>query len=128
MLPLHNYLLKQPRKLYSISLLVHDQYISTWDNVRDEIITKKQYGVDGDNRMNVSSPLPLPFSARPALGVRLYVRGNTKRFIRAILRELTNWVDKVRLKSAQVKWGVITIQMSLIVISFSHILIDQFLF
>eukprot|EP01037_Dinobryon_pediforme_P047916 gene47916-62501_t len=32
--------------------------------------------------------------------MRLYVRGNTKRFLHALVNELTNWVSTTRLKSA----------------------------
>lgn len=44
-----------------------------------DIIERRQYGVDGDRRINLSKPLPAPFTARPRLGMRLYVRGNAKR-------------------------------------------------
>lgn len=71
------------------------------DEHRDEIIERRQYGVDGDNRMNLDKPLPLPFKERPRIGIRLYVRGNTKRFISALVNELTCWVSKTRVKSAQ---------------------------
>ena len=66
----------------------------------DDIIEKRQYGVDGDERINLDKPLPAPFKERPRIGVRLYVRGNTKRFLSALVNELTNWISKTRLKSA----------------------------
>lgn len=66
----------------------------------EEIIEKKQYGVDGDNRMNIKKKPIYPFQSRPSIGVRLYVRGNTKRFLYALINELTNWQSKTRLKSA----------------------------
>lgn len=61
----------------------------------DEIIERRQYGVDGDHRINLDKALPHPFSERPRIGVRLYVRGNTKRFLAALVNELTNWVSQV---------------------------------
>ena len=67
---------------------------------QDEIIERRQYGVDGDDRINLDKPLPLPFVERPRIGMRLYVRGNTKRFLHALVNELTNWVSTTRLKSA----------------------------
>lgn len=67
---------------------------------RDEIIEKKQYGVDGDDGINLSLPFPHPFKERPSIGSRLFVRGNTKRFLNALVGELTNWQSKTRLKSA----------------------------
>lgn len=68
----------------------------------DDIIEKRQYGIDGDtNRINLEKPLPHPFTVRPRIGMRLYVRGNTKRFLWALVNELTNWQSKTRLKSAQ---------------------------
>lgn len=66
----------------------------------DEIIEKRQYGVDGDERINLDKPLPPPFTSRPRIGIRLYVRGNTKRFLIALVNELTNWIAPTRLKSA----------------------------
>jgi hypothetical protein len=66
---------------------------------QDEIIERRQYGVDGDTRINLEKPLPLPFTERPRLGVRLYIRGNTKRFLNALVNELTNWQANTRIKS-----------------------------
>ena len=40
----------------------------------DEILERKQYGVDGDASLNLAKPLPKPFLSRPSLGIRLYVR------------------------------------------------------
>lgn len=54
-----------------------------------------------DNRINLDKPLPSPFLERPRLGMRLYIRGTSKRFLSALVNELTNWVSTTRLKSAQ---------------------------
>lgn len=70
------------------------------DDHQNEIIERRQYGVDGDDRINLEKPLPPPFVERPRIGMRLYVRGNTKRFLHALVNELTNWVSTTRLKSA----------------------------
>lgn len=35
------------------------------------------------------------------VGIRLYVRGNCKRFLSALINELTNWVSATRVKSAK---------------------------
>ena len=35
------------------------------------------------------------------IGMRLYIRGNCKRFLTALVNELTNWISQTRLKSAQ---------------------------
>ena len=53
------------------------------------------------HRCNLEKPLPAPFTERPRIGIRIYVRGNTKRFIFALVGELTNWQSKTRLKSAK---------------------------
>ncbi len=68
----------------------------------EEILQKKQYNVDGNDKINLEKPFPPPFteSGRPSIGVRLYVRGNSKRFLQALVNELTNWVAHTRLKSA----------------------------
>lgn len=34
-------------------------------------------------------------------GMRLYVRGNSKRFLTALVNELTNWIGTTRAKSAR---------------------------
>lgn len=70
------------------------------DDHHDEVIEKKQYGVDGDLKINLSKPMLAPFTSRPPMGVRLFVRGNTKRFLIALLNELTNWQSHIRVKSA----------------------------
>jgi hypothetical protein len=66
----------------------------------DEIIERRQLGVDGDLRINLDKPIPLPFYERPRLGMRLYIRGNSKRVLSALVGELTNWQAKTRLKSS----------------------------
>lgn len=67
----------------------------------EDILEKRQYGIDGDDRINLDKPLPRPFTDRPRIGMRLYVRGNCKRFLAALVHELTNWIAPTRLKSAQ---------------------------
>lgn len=67
----------------------------------EDVIEKRQFGVDGDQRINLDKPYPKPFTERPRIGLRLYVRGNTKRYLLAIINELTSWQSKVRVKSAQ---------------------------
>jgi len=75
----------------------------------DEIIERRQYGIDGDDRINLDKPLPYPFMSRPRIGVRLYVRGNTKRFLSALVNELSNWVAPTRIKSANLLKMVIVL-------------------
>ncbi len=48
---------------------------------QEDILERRQFGVDGDIRGNHTKPLPRPFSGRPRIGTRLYVRGNTRRFL-----------------------------------------------
>jgi hypothetical protein len=71
------------------------------DEHPNDIIERRQYGVDGDRGINLEKPLPRPFTERPRIGVRLYVRGNTARFLKGLVNELTNWVSATRLKSAK---------------------------
>jgi hypothetical protein len=35
---------------------------------QDEIIERRQYGVDGDDTMNFAKALPKPFTERPRIG------------------------------------------------------------
>jgi hypothetical protein len=67
-----------------------------------EILEKKQYGMDHTNdRINLEKgTYPTPFAERPSVGMRYYVRGNSKRFLLALVNELTNWRAPTRLKSA----------------------------
>jgi hypothetical protein len=92
----------------------------------DEIVERRQYGVDGDDRINVDKPLPYPFKERPRIGMRLYTRGNTKRFLNAILYELTNWQAKTRFKSAKLLKMVIVLCEEHLTIE-AHILLPAFL-
>ena len=55
----------------------------------DEVIVRKQYGVDGDVRVDRSRQYPSPFTGRPRLGSRLYVRSSAPRFVKVVLRELS---------------------------------------
>mmetsp|Transcript_28473 Transcript_28473/g.64496 ORF Transcript_28473/g.64496 Transcript_28473/m.64496 type:complete len:821 (-) Transcript_28473:7-2469(-) len=70
------------------------------DEHQDEIRDKRQYGVDGAATLNLDKPLPRPFLERPRVGMRLFVRGNSKRFLTALVNELTSWQSCTRLKSA----------------------------
>ena len=79
------------------------------DDHPEDIIEKRQYGVDGDKRINLQKPFPLPFVERPPIGIRLFVRGNTKRFLNALMNELTNWTSHTRIKSAKLMKLVIVL-------------------
>lgn len=66
----------------------------------DDVVERRQFNVDGDSRCNHISPLPFPFTGRPRLGARLFVRSNTKRFFDALLRELTDWKLVTKIQAA----------------------------
>ncbi|KAL7454857.1 hypothetical protein ACHAWC_007007, partial [Mediolabrus comicus] len=67
----------------------------------DEIIERRQLGVDGDESIDYDVGLPKPFTSRPSLGARLFVRNNTSRFFGVVLGELSNWRAETRLRSAE---------------------------
>lgn len=69
----------------------------------EEIVERRQYGVDGDEARLNRSPISFPslFSRRPRLGARLFVRNNTKRFLSTVLNELESWQSKTRKQSAE---------------------------
>jgi hypothetical protein len=67
----------------------------------DEIVERLQFGVDGDSRCNHNDPLPRPFNGRPKLTERLFVRGNSKRFLEVLLHELSNWIPSTRMQSTK---------------------------
>lgn len=53
-----------------------------------QLLDKRQYGIDGDPRVDHSRPLPLPFPSRPRIGTRLFVKGNARRILKPLLKEL----------------------------------------
>ena len=67
----------------------------------EDVIERRQYGVDGDNRCNFDDQLPAPFQERPRLGARLFIRNNTKGFFSALLSELSSWISGTRFLSAK---------------------------
>jgi nitrogen regulatory protein PII len=69
------------------------------ENQKD-IIERRQFGVDGSKYINLDKPLPPPFTCRPRLGMRLFVRGHTRRFVNPLTQELTSWISKTRVKAA----------------------------
>eukprot|EP00939_MAST-03C_sp_MAST-3C-sp1_P005060 g5060.t1 len=66
----------------------------------EEVIEKRQYGVDGAKTSNFSKPLPHPFERRPRLGTRMYVRGLVPRFLKPLLGELQSWQDEPKKNAA----------------------------
>ena len=76
-----------------------EQYEAEHSN---DVIERRQYGVDGDKRCNHNDELPPPFTKRPRLGSRLFVRANTKRFFDALLSELTSWQSNTSIQSAKI--------------------------
>lgn len=66
-----------------------------------DVIERRQLGVDGEATIDYDIGLPNPFTHRPSLGARLYVRSNTGRFFLAILGELSNWREQTRKRSAE---------------------------
>ncbi|CAM9216522.1 unnamed protein product, partial [Choristocarpus tenellus] len=67
---------------------------------QDGVVERRQFGVDGYLHANHAKSMPEPFKCRPRIGARLYVRGNTRRFIQPLLTELSNWISRTRLQSA----------------------------
>ena len=67
----------------------------------DDIIERRQFGVDGDDTIDYDSNLPMPFLQRPSLGARLFVRANTCRIFLAVLSELSNWREQTSKRSAE---------------------------
>lgn len=51
---------------------------------------------------------PFAYCSLPP-GMRLYVRGNSKRFLSALVNELTNWLSGVRVKSARLLKVIVTL-------------------
>ncbi|KAF0756401.1 hypothetical protein AaE_004645 [Aphanomyces astaci] len=67
----------------------------------DEVIERTQYAVDGGLFCNFTKPYPAPFSGRPSLGTRLYIRGRCRRFINTLLRELNHWQGPTRVHASR---------------------------
>ena len=66
----------------------------------DDVIERLQLGIDGDNMIDYDSGLPEPFTCRPSLGARLFIRSNASRFYQAVLGELSNWKGHTRKRSS----------------------------
>lgn len=90
----------------------------------DDIIERRQYGVDGDLCNNLSFPLPEPFENRPRLGARLFVRSNTKRFFKALTKELSSWSSSAREKAAQLVKLIVIFNEEHLTIDFHQTLSD----
>ncbi|OQR98880.1 hypothetical protein THRCLA_06647 [Thraustotheca clavata] len=67
----------------------------------DDVIERTQYAVDGNTFCNFDSTYPPPFTCRPRLGTRLYIRGRCRRFINTLLRELSHWQGPTRVHAAR---------------------------
>ena len=67
----------------------------------DEVVERRQFGVDGEEEIDYNTNLPKPFTCRPSLGARLFVRANASRFFLALLGELSNWREQTRKRSAE---------------------------
>ena len=61
------------------------------DEYPNEVIEKRQYGVDGSRTVNRNAPPVPPFTKRPRVGARLWVRSHARRFLKPLVRELANW-------------------------------------
>jgi hypothetical protein len=66
-----------------------------------DVIERRQFGIDGDNDIDYDRDLPSPFPRRPSLGARLFVRTNASRFFLALLGELSSWREHSRIRSAE---------------------------
>jgi len=68
---------------------------------KEEILEKRQYGVDGSRDSNHDLPLPEPFRQRPRIGTRMYVRDVVSRFLKPLLGELKSWQSETRQHAAK---------------------------
>ncbi len=66
-----------------------------------DVIERRQFGIDGDDDIDYDRDLPSPFLRRPSLGARLFVRTNAGRFFLALLGELSSWREHTRIRSAE---------------------------
>lgn len=67
----------------------------------EDVLERKQYGLDDDADAQRSCYSHPPFTERPRLGARLYVRSRCRRFINTLVKELTNWMSKTKLQAAR---------------------------
>ncbi|KAL3807491.1 hypothetical protein ACHAXA_003982 [Cyclostephanos tholiformis] len=67
----------------------------------EDVIERRQFGIDGDDAIDYDRDLPMPFLIRPSLGARLFVRSNADRFFLALLGELSSWREHTRIRSAE---------------------------
>jgi hypothetical protein len=63
----------------------------------------KQYSLDAEWTNNgefIDLPLPRPFKHRPRLGARNVIRGYVRRYLKAIYKELSDWILENRQRAA----------------------------
>ena len=68
---------------------------------QDDVIERRQYGVDGARTAQRDIVYPYPFKGRPRLGCRLFVRGHCRRFLKPLMNELGDWKDNTRVHAAR---------------------------
>jgi hypothetical protein len=68
---------------------------------QDDVIERRQYGVDGAKTAERDIVYPYPFKGRPRIGSRLFVRGHCRRFLKPLMNELGDWKDKTRIHAAR---------------------------
>jgi hypothetical protein len=86
----------------SLALSWMEKIGKQWEQEHQEdVIERRQYGVDGDRHAQRDITYPPPFKGRPRIGARLFVRGHCRRFLKPLMRELGDWKDETRVHAAR---------------------------
>lgn len=70
----------------------------------------KQYALEPEwtnNREFIGLPLPRPFKHRPRLGARIVVKSYTNRYLKAVYKELSDWIIENRQRAAHLLLSLI---------------------
>jgi hypothetical protein len=70
----------------------------------------KQYALEPEwtnNREFIGLPLPSPFKHRPRLGARIVVKSYTYRYLKAVYKELSDWIIENRQRAAHLLLSLI---------------------
>jgi len=83
--------------------LLEEMGLDYEEREEEKIRDQKQYALDAEWTNNgefVDLPLPKPFKHRPRLGARNVIRGYVRRYLKAIYKELSDWILENRKRAA----------------------------
>ena len=89
----------------------------------------KQYALDAEWTNNgefIGLPLPRPFKHRPRLGARNVVRNYTRRYLKAVYKELSDWIVENRQRAAHLLLSLVIYTEDYITQYLDHLLLSLY--